>query len=62
MNDRREQEILAAVVHGTLTFGHALGFLHGLFRKRYGWALFHATAALLDGYAVKVHVNDARKA
>jgi hypothetical protein len=55
-------EILAAAVHGALSFGHLLGAFYNLRNKRYWWAAFHAGAALADAYAVKEHVKDARKA
>jgi hypothetical protein len=62
VNGEKDIAVLAAAVHGALSFGHLLGAFYNLRNKRYWWAAFHAGAALADAYAVKEHVKDARKA
>ena len=56
----RELEILAAVVHGGLAFGHALGLFYNVKRKNRLDAVVHGAALAYDVWAVYKHARGAR--
>jgi isopentenyl phosphate kinase len=53
----RELETLAAVVHGGLAFGHALGLIFNIRRKNRVDAAIHGAALVYDVYACIKHAR-----
>ena len=57
MNESREMEVLAVVVHSSLAVLHALGFIYNIRRKNRLDAAIHAAAFIYDTNAVRTHVR-----
>ncbi len=53
-------EILAAFVHGTVTFGNVLGAVYNLRRRNWRWFAVHVTGAALHVIATIDHAREAR--
>lgn len=59
MNEERELEILAALVHAILAVLHLLGFAYNVRRRNRFDATVHAAAFVYDARSTYVHVKDA---
>lgn len=53
-------EVLAAFVHGTVTFGNVLGAVYNFRRRNWRWCAIHVVGAALHITATIDHARDAR--
>lgn len=60
MKPKPEVHILAACVHGFLTFGHLLGVLYNVKRKNRVDVAIHTACIVYDARAVRHHYLEAR--
>lgn len=60
MRSERDLHALALFVHGALAFGHVLGILYGVIRRRWFELGVHSAAVVFGVWAVNNHAKSIR--